>query len=58
MILPTLFQMVMRGADGVGWSGEPPWWGPFAEQSASGRAPASSRSCVRLDRLLPTTDPG
>ena len=29
MILPTLFPMVMRGADGVGWSGEPPWWGPF-----------------------------
>jgi outer membrane protein assembly factor BamB len=27
MILPTLFQMIMRGADGVGWSGRPPWWG-------------------------------
>jgi outer membrane protein assembly factor BamB len=27
MILPELFQMIMRGADGVGWSGQPPWSG-------------------------------
>ncbi|MGD0678874.1 MAG: hypothetical protein ABSC94_26005 [Polyangiaceae bacterium] len=28
MIMPTLFEMIMRGADGVGWSGPPPWAAP------------------------------
>ncbi len=51
MILPTLFQMVMRGADGVGWSGEPPWWGPFpSDPRASG--PGILSVLRGIDRLL------
>jgi hypothetical protein len=34
-ILPTLFQMVMRGADGVGCSGAIPNWGPQPEDARS-----------------------
>jgi hypothetical protein len=51
MILPTLFQMLMRGADGVGWAGEPPWWGPFPDDPrASG--PGTLSILRGLGRLL------
>ena len=51
MILPTLFQMTMRGADGVGWSGEPPWWGPTpADPRAS--SPGIVSVLRSIDQLL------
>jgi outer membrane protein assembly factor BamB len=43
MILPTLFLMTMRGADGVGSSGEAPWWGPIPSDP---RAPGSGVTSV------------
>jgi outer membrane protein assembly factor BamB len=33
--LPTLFQMLMRGADGVGCSGKVPYWGPQRDDPRS-----------------------
>jgi outer membrane protein assembly factor BamB len=42
MIFPTLFQMVMRGADGVGWSGNVPDWGsPPSDPRATGQGAIS-----------------
>jgi outer membrane protein assembly factor BamB len=36
MLLPTLLQMVMRGADGVGWSGEQPYASGDSDPRAAG----------------------
>jgi hypothetical protein len=42
MIGPTLMQMVMRGADGVGWSGPVPSWGtPPSDPRATGMGAVS-----------------
>jgi len=41
-IFPTLFQMAMRGADGVGWSGNVPAWGtPPSDPRAAGMGTVS-----------------
>ena len=45
-ILPTLFQAVMRGADGVGFSGTVPPWGTMPEDCA----PVLRRHGVHLSR--------
>jgi outer membrane protein assembly factor BamB len=51
MIYATALQMVMRGADGVGWSGSVPAWGPFpSDVRATGQGTVS---CFRaLNDLL------
>jgi hypothetical protein len=51
-ILPALFQMVMRGADGVGCSGSTPNWGPQPEDARSAYQGTTSvhRAAYRLLR--------
>ncbi|MDR3634916.1 MAG: hypothetical protein P4L84_14020 [Isosphaeraceae bacterium] len=56
MIFPTLFQMVMRGADGVGWTGNVPEWGTGPSDSRSG-APGSASVYRNLDALLANYGP-
>jgi outer membrane protein assembly factor BamB len=51
MIFPTLFQMVMRGADGVGWSGNVPDWGSGASDPRAG-GPGAASVYRNLNTLL------
>jgi outer membrane protein assembly factor BamB len=51
MIFPTTFQMVMRGADGVGWSGNVGEWASGGEDPRSG-GPGTVSVQRNIDTLL------
>ena len=51
MIYPTALQMVMRGADGVGWSGNAPDW-PVGQDDPRSGGPGAASVYRNLDGLL------
>ena len=51
MIYPTVLQMVMRGADGVGWSGNAPDW-PVGQDDPRSGGPGAASVYRNLDGLL------
>ncbi len=51
-VLSTLFAMAMRGADGVGWSGEPHFWSYRAPSDPRSAAPGTLSVLRAADHLL------
>jgi outer membrane protein assembly factor BamB len=51
MIYPTLLQMVMRGADGIGWSGNAPDW-PIGQDDPRSGGPGAASIHRSLTNLL------
>ncbi len=56
MLLPTLLQMVMRGADGVGWSGSTPGMVSVADNARAG-GPGFKSVLRAVDSLLAAYGP-